>query len=74
MNKHLIGAAMGGVLVDPAHNLHYVEGSRIWAGVMAMALVGIARAFEIDFTRYLKCECLYDWAFQAARPFGGALR
>ncbi len=53
VNKHLIGAAMGGVLVHPAHNLHYVEGSRIWAGVMPMALVGIARAFKIDFTPYL---------------------
>ena len=53
VNKHLIGAAMGGVLVHPAHNLHYVEGSLSWAGVMAMALVGIARAFEIDFRRYL---------------------
>jgi len=53
VNKRLIGAAMGGVLVHPAHNLHYVEGSTIWAGVMAMALVGIARAFQIDFTPYL---------------------
>ncbi|WP_428342344.1 lipase family protein [Mycobacterium sp.] len=47
-DKHLIGAAMGGVLVDPAHNLHYVEESGFWAGVLAMALVGIARAFEIE--------------------------
>ncbi|MGO9182600.1 MAG: lipase family protein [Mycobacterium sp.] len=53
VNAGLIGAAMGGVLVHPAHNLHYVEGSRIWAGVMAMALAGIARAFETDFTPYL---------------------
>ena len=53
VNARMIGAAMGGVLVDPAHNLHYVEGSWIWAGVMPMALVGIARAFEIDFTPYL---------------------
>ncbi len=48
VNGHLIGAAMGGVLVDPAHNLHYVEGTGFWAGVLAMALVGIARAFEIE--------------------------
>jgi hypothetical protein len=48
VNQHLIGAAIGGVLVDPAHNLHYVEGTGFWAGVMAMALVGIARAFEIE--------------------------
>ncbi|OBH07093.1 triacylglycerol lipase [Mycobacterium sp. E2699] len=51
--QHLIGAAIGGVLVHPAHNLHYVEGSQMWAGVMPMALVGIARAFAIDFTPYL---------------------
>ncbi len=48
VNERLIGAAIGGVLVDPAHNLHYVEGTGFWAGVMAMALVGIARAFEIE--------------------------
>jgi hypothetical protein len=53
VNARMIGAAMGGVLVDPAHNLHYVEGTWIWAGVMPMAIIGIARAFEIDFTPYL---------------------
>ena len=54
-NEHLIGAAIGGVLVDPAHNLHYVEGTGFWAGVMAMALVGIARRSEIetDLAKYL---------------------
>jgi hypothetical protein len=53
VNAHLIGAAIGGVLVHPAHNLHYVEGTTVWAGVMPMALIGIARAFEVDFTPYL---------------------
>jgi hypothetical protein len=55
VNDRLIGAAIGGVLVHPAHNLHYVEGTFIWAGVMPMALIGIARAFERerDFTSYL---------------------
>ena len=48
VNARMIGAAIGGVLVDPAHNLHYVEGTGFWAGVMAMALVGIGRAFEIE--------------------------
>jgi Secretory lipase len=48
VNERLIGAAIGGVLVDPARNLHYVEGTGFWAGVLAMALVGIARAFEIE--------------------------
>jgi hypothetical protein len=55
VNERLIGAAFGGVLVDPAHNLHYVEGTGFWAGVMGMALVGIARAFEVEaeLTQYL---------------------
>ena len=53
VNARMIGAAMGGVLVDPAHNLHYVEGTGFWSGIIAMALAGIARAFEVDFTPYL---------------------
>ena len=53
VNGRLIGAAIGGVLVHPAHNLHYVGGTYFWAGVMPMALIGIARAFEIGFTPYL---------------------
>ena len=48
VNERTIGAAIGGVLVDPPHNLHYVQGTGFWAGVMGMALVGIARAFEIE--------------------------
>ena len=51
--RQLVGAAMGGVLVDPAHNLHYVDGSLIWAGVMPMAIIGVSRAFDIDLTPYL---------------------
>ena len=46
VNERLIGAAMGGLLVHPAHNLHYIEGTPFWGGVMLMALAGITRAFE----------------------------
>lgn len=53
VNSRLVGSAMGGVLVHPAHNLHYVEGTPIWAGVMPMALIGIARAYDIDLSPYL---------------------
>jgi hypothetical protein len=53
INSHIIGAAMGGVLVDPAHNLRYVEGSSTWAGVLAMAIVGVARSFHVDAAPYL---------------------
>ncbi len=53
VDRRLVGAAMGGVLVHPMHNLHYVDGSLIWSGVLPLALVGLARAYDVDFTPYL---------------------
>ena len=53
IDSKIVGAAFGGTLVDPAHNLHYVEGSLSWAGVIPMALVGIGRAYQINLTPYL---------------------
>lgn len=62
LNNNLIGAAFGGVLVHPAHNLYYVEGTPIWAGVMPMAIIGIARSYGIDLSPYLSenGERIYD--------------
>ena len=62
INARLVGASFGGVLADPAHNLHYVDGSTLWAGVMPMAIVGVSRAFGIDLTPYLSDygKQLYD--------------
>lgn len=53
INRRLVGAAMGGVLVDPDHNLRYVNGSKLWAGIIPMAVIGLARAYHVDPTRYL---------------------
>lgn len=53
VNKRLVGVAQGGVLATPAHNLKYVDGSVAWSGVAAMAIIGVARAYDIDFTPYL---------------------
>jgi hypothetical protein len=53
LNKQIVGASFGGLLVDPDHNLHYINGSALWAGVMPMALIGISRAFGIDLTPYM---------------------
>lgn len=53
VDARLVGAAMGGVLVSPAHNLHYVNGTPIWAGVIPMAIIGAARSFGIDLKPYL---------------------
>jgi hypothetical protein len=56
VDRRIVGSALGGVLVDPAHNLHYVDGTPIWAGVLPMAIVGVARAFAIDLTPYLSAR------------------
>lgn len=48
VNANLIGAAFGGTLVSPEHNLSYVEGTPMWAGVLPMAAIGIARSYNID--------------------------
>jgi hypothetical protein len=53
INSKIVGAAMGGVLVDPAHNLKYVEGSSSWASIIPMALDGLARAYHLDLDPYL---------------------
>jgi hypothetical protein len=53
INSNIVGAAMGGVLVEPAHNLRYVEGSSSWASIIPMSLVGLSRAFHLDLTPYL---------------------
>jgi hypothetical protein len=62
VESRLVGATEGGVLIDPDHNLHYVEGSSTWAGVMPMALVGIARAYGINVNPYLNATGQADAA------------
>ena len=58
VNKHLVGTAEGGILVDPDHNLHYIDGSVVWAGVAVMSIIGLARAYQIDLTPYLSAKGL----------------
>jgi Secretory lipase len=51
---HIVGVAEGGVPVDFAHNLNYINGDNDgWAGVIPAVLVGTARAFGTDLDTYL---------------------
>jgi hypothetical protein len=66
VNQRLVGAAFGGTLVDPAHNLSYISGSSTWSGVLPMALIGIARSFHFGLTPYLNAYGLaIDSKFQS---------
>ncbi|MCX5214308.1 lipase family protein [Kitasatospora sp. NBC_00240] len=53
VNRKLVGFTEGGLLVDPAHNLKYVDGSLVWSGVIPMAVIGVSRSFGIDLKPYL---------------------
>ncbi|MFE7718524.1 lipase family protein [Nocardia rhizosphaerihabitans] len=53
VNDRLVGAAEGGVLVNPARNLGYISGSIGWSGVAVLAIIGIARSYDEDFMPYL---------------------
>ncbi|MCZ0997395.1 triacylglycerol lipase [Streptomyces mirabilis] len=53
VNKRLVGFTEGGLLVDPAHNLKYVDGSLVWAGVIPMVIIGVARSYGIDLEQYM---------------------
>ena len=48
---HIVGAAEGGIPVDFAHNLNYINGSPDWSGVIPAVLVSLSRAFGIDSSR-----------------------
>jgi hypothetical protein len=53
LDRRIVGASFGGVLVEPAHNLRYVNGSSLWAGVIPMGIIGLSRAYHIDLKPYL---------------------
>ncbi|MEU6565248.1 lipase family protein [Nocardia nova] len=53
VNAQLVGAALGGLPVNPAQMLRYIAESPLWAGMAPMVIVGLARAYDIDLTSYL---------------------
>lgn len=67
VNKRLVGATSGGLLVAPAHNLKYISGSLVWAGVAGMAIFGLSRAYGIDMSPYIS-----DYGNSLAPKFANA--
>jgi hypothetical protein len=50
---NLVGVAEGGIPVDFAHNLAYINGSPSWSGVIPAVLVSLGRAFGLNLKPYL---------------------
>ncbi|QTI67454.1 lipase [Gordonia polyisoprenivorans] len=70
---NIIAVAAGGVIVDPAHNLPYVNGSTQWAGVIPALMNVYNDVFDLGIERYLspkgttilaqtQGKCLIDFA------------
>lgn len=53
LRESIVGAAQGGVLVNPLNNLTYAIEGPAWSGVVMMAIVGLGRAYGIDLEPYL---------------------
>ena len=72
---NLVGVAAGGIPVDEAHNLDYINGSPVWSGIIPATLVGEARAFHVDLTPYLSAygaQLASQVADQCISQFNGA--
>jgi hypothetical protein len=50
---HIVGVAEGGIPVDFAHNLTYINGSKDWSGVIPAVLVSLTRAFGLHRSHFL---------------------
>jgi hypothetical protein len=49
----IVGVAEGGVPVDFAHNLDYINGSQQWSGIIPAVLDALSRSYGIDLDTYL---------------------
>jgi hypothetical protein len=50
---NIIGAAAGGVPVDLAHNLTYINGDDDWSGVIPAVLLTLSNSFGVNLNKYL---------------------
>lgn len=53
LQSRIVGVAQGGLFVNPVNNLSYAGEGPVWSGVVAMALAGLSRAYDVDVNQYL---------------------
>jgi secretory lipase len=70
---HIVGTAIGGVPVDFAHVLSYINGDDDWSGIIPAFLISLPQAFNVDVSQYLSAygkqlisqvagKCIADFA------------
>lgn len=50
---NIVGVAEGGIPVDLAHNLRYIDGSAEWSDVIPASIVALGRSYDVDLNPYL---------------------
>lgn len=53
LRPDIVGAAQGGLLVNPLNNLTYAIEGPLWSGLVMTAILGLARAYDVDVDPYL---------------------
>jgi hypothetical protein len=53
VNARLVGVTVGGLPVNAAHTSAYLSGSLAFAAELPTAMIGLARAYDVDFGPYL---------------------
>ncbi|KYH44736.1 lipase [Branchiibius sp. NY16-3462-2] len=56
----IVGAAAGGVLVDPAHNLGYINGSTLWSSVIPALMYSYNETYNLNIGQYLSPQGVTD--------------
>ncbi|MBO0804788.1 MAG: hypothetical protein J2P25_17155 [Nocardiopsaceae bacterium] len=50
---NIVGSAIGGVPVDYAHNLNYINGDVGWSGIIPAILSSLPRSLDVSVSKYL---------------------
>lgn len=53
---HIVGAAEGGVLVDPAHNLGYINNTPLWSSVIPALMYSYNETYNLNIGQYLSAN------------------
>lgn len=56
VNAKLVGVAVGGLPVNAAHISQYLSGSALFSGEIPTSIIGMARAYNVDFRPYLNAK------------------
>jgi Secretory lipase len=73
LESQVVGVAEGGLPVDAAHIAEYISGSEMFTCELPTALIGLARAYDVNFAPYLSAEGENDYTSMQNDSLGSTL-